>query len=151
MPRPRLPAPPAFLLLLLLLLLLGGFAAVRSAAAAEARVIAACGAVVVTSRWCRFGNDNPGFASLQLGERPVASLVDVLSTSTASVPLAGNGLRQVLKRTFRANPAKPARYLNPPSRQSSSSRPAGRAPGRRAWRRAGSSRSRPTRTATRCR
>ena len=112
MPRPRLPAPsPAFLLLLLLL---GGFAAVRPAAAAEARVIAACGAAVVTSRWCRFGNVNPGFASLQLGERPVASLVDVLSTSTASVPLAGNGLRQVLKRTFRANPAKPASYLNPP-------------------------------------
>ena len=83
----------------------------RSAGLATA--IAECGVVIVTSGRGDFRRLNSGLDRMQL-RRPVANVVDVLTDGVTSVPLASNGLRQVLKNTFAADPAKPTAYAEPP-------------------------------------
>ena len=69
--------------------------------------------MIVTSGRCDFRRLNSGLDRMQL-RRPVANVVDVLTDGVTSVPLASNGLRQVLKNTFAADPAKPTAYAEPP-------------------------------------
>ena len=54
-----------------------------------------------------------GIAKTKVPE-PTASFINVLSTSTTDVRIAGNRLRQALQATFPANSAKPTSYLNVP-------------------------------------
>ena len=80
-----------------------------------------CGIVTVTSDRCDFKTLNAELARMQL-YTPTVRVVDVLpAAAMTEVPQAyrgppaeDNGLRQVLKNTFNANPAKPVSYLKPP-------------------------------------
>jgi len=72
-----------------------------------------CGFVTVTSGRCDFKRLNSGKDRMQL-RKPMANIIDVLTAGVTSVPFAYNGLRQVLKNTFAADPAKPGVYAEPP-------------------------------------
>ena len=90
-------------------------APITPAPAARVAPVPECDAVMVISRAkCQFAAVNGDIARVIVG-RPLATVIETVNgTTLRAVPFAGNGLRQLLLATFRADSTKPTSYANPP-------------------------------------